>query len=187
MATARMVRPKTRGWVRWEWLSLAAVPIGALVTDRHLPAPWVGGLSFAAGTMVLLAFEVPQRVWGGTTRALVDHIQRDLEERESDHAMRLLGARADALQEMIDAYTPARGVAFVPLPKKRQKKQALLAAYERERTEVMLAIDEAISAGALDRGAKLTSEDPRGVGDLTALLAALRRMMLELNDAPSSG
>jgi hypothetical protein len=131
--------------------------------------------------MVLLAFDVPQRIWGGTTKALVDHIQRDLDERESSHAKALLGARAEALEVLINAYAPPRGVGLVPLPKKHQKRQVLLGAYERERTEAMHAIDEAIGAGAVDRGAKLLAENPRGVGDLQALLAALRRMMLELD------
>lgn len=167
--------------VRWEWFGLAALPLGVLVTDRHLPAPWVIGLSALAALMILLALKVPHRIWGGTTKALVDHIQRDLDERESSQAKELLGASADSLDQLIATHSPRQSIRFRSHSKRQRQRQILLSNFEPQRTEALHAIDEAIAAGAQDRGAKLLAENPRGSGDLISLLAALRRMMLELS------
>lgn len=174
-------RRKVSARAHWGWIGLASIPIGALIADRHLPAPWVIGLSVSAGILLLLGMGLPQKALGWTSREIVGGLRGAWEARQSEEAKVLLRQATSSLDEVVDEHAPSRGHKALPFGSQRYRRQIVLGDYEPLRAEVELAISAAMRAGARDEGAMLLAKEPRGLRDLTALLAELRRLTIELS------
>jgi hypothetical protein len=188
MAVSRRVRSQPRAEqrdssrrVHWGWIGLSALPIGALITDRDLPAPWVVGLSIAAGILLLLGFSMPQKVWKRINRGIAADLDRQWDENQRGMAVELLDEATTSLDELIDAHAPSRNSKSRAFGSQRHRRQALLDDYEPLRAEVELAISTAMRAGARDDGTMLLAKKPRDLTGLIALLAELRRMTIGLS------
>jgi hypothetical protein len=178
---ARSLRRGTPRRVHWGWLGLSALPIGALLADRHLPAPWVIGLAIAAGVTILFGFGLPQRAWGWTSREIVGGLRGAWEVRQREEAKEMLQTAATSLDQLVDIHAPSRGHKALPFSSQRYRRSVVLRDYEPLGAEVELAVSAAMRAGARDDGTMLLATQPRGLRDLTALLAELRRMTIELS------
>lgn len=190
MAIRPRPRFQTRGsqrshQIHWGWISLASVPagvlIGALIADPRVAAVWVIGLLVPAMLTLLLGLGLLQKAWRGLGGGLVTCFRRIWETRQCEEAKELLTEAADSLDEVVDAHAPSRGHKMLPFSSQRYRRQAVLTEYEPLRAEVELAVSKAMLAGARDGGTMLLAKEPRGLRDLTALLAELRRMTIELS------
>jgi hypothetical protein len=167
--------------VHWGWIGVASIPLGALVADRHLPEPWVIGLSVSSGIFLLLGIGLPQKALGWTSREIVGGLRGAWENRQCEEAKSLLRLATSSLDGLVDEHAPSRGHKALPFGSQRYRRQIVLGDYEPLRAEVELAISAAMRVGARDEGAMLLAKEPRGLRDLTALLAELRRLTIELS------
>lgn len=167
--------------VHWGWLGLSALPLGALLADRHLPAPWVIGLAIAAAVTILFGLGLPQRISGWISREIVGGLRGAWEVRQREEAKEILQTVAASLDQLVDLHAPSRGHKALPFSSQRYRRGVVLRDYEPLGAEVKLAVSAAMRAGARDEGTMLLATEPRGLRDLTALLAELRRMTIELS------
>ena len=131
--------------------------------------------------MLLLGFELPQRAWEKLSQGIVGRFRRVWDARQGEEAKELLSEAAVSLDALVDAHAPSRGHKVLPFSSQRYRKQVVLGDYEPLRAEVELAVLKAMQAGARDEGTMLLAKQPQGLRDLTALLAELRRMTIELS------
>jgi hypothetical protein len=101
--------------------------------------------------------------------------------RQREEAKALLREATFSLDELVGKHAPSRGHKVLPFSSQRYRRQEVLGDYEPLRAEVELAISAAMRVGAHDDGAMLLAKNPRGLRDLTALLAELRRLTIDLS------
>ncbi len=139
------------------------------------------GLSASATLLVLLGIGLPQKAMGWTGREIVGGIRRAWETRQGEEAKVLLRQATSSLDGLVSVHAPSRGHKALPFGSQRYRRQVVLDEYEPLRAEVELAIAAAMRAGARDEGAMLLAKEPQGLRDLTALLAELRRLTIDLS------
>lgn len=170
--------PKRR--VHWGILGVALVPLGILVADTELSTIAAVALGGLGGALVLLALGLPQGMSRKISDVLSSYLHKVISDQQIREAGQLCSEAAHAVGGLLATVQPTGALwkRFRPRPGERR----VLAVYKRRhRPSVVLAVEQAIGAGATDAGTLALAERPRDIADLNALHAGLLGMVVELN------
>ena len=176
--------PERERCVRWDLVGISLALAAIVIEVPDLPFPWALGLIVAATAMMLFAFGLPQRTWRRVTEAVVTYIRGVWNDRRSQDAREHLGGAADQLGDLVARFRPGQGGSRsgrLQSVWRSRRHPALTEYHHQHRPRVERAVNGALDAGADDDGTLALAQRPNDMAELNALLAHLRRMVIELD------